>query len=99
VKKHLAMFIEQKENLLQQKSSKDDSLSTPQHTPTAVPKLKQQKRLNTSYNFYNSYYIYKYLKKFICMYTASVVEGLESMTSNPVTFLAWVRSPGDALVV
>ncbi|XP_060562986.1 uncharacterized protein LOC132722494 [Ruditapes philippinarum] len=43
VKKHLAMFIEQKENLLQQKSSKDDSLSTPQHTPTTVPKLKQQK--------------------------------------------------------
>jgi hypothetical protein len=31
--------------------------------------------------------------------TASVVEGLESMTSNPVTSLAWVRSPGDALVV
>jgi hypothetical protein len=30
--------------------------------------------------------------------TASVVEGLESMTSNPVTSLAWVRSPGDALV-
>jgi hypothetical protein len=30
---------------------------------------------------------------------ASVVEGLESMTSNPVTSLAWVRSPGDALVV
>jgi hypothetical protein len=28
--------------------------------------------------------------------TASVVEGLESMTSNPVTSLAWVRSPGDA---
>jgi hypothetical protein len=31
--------------------------------------------------------------------TASVVEGLESMTSNPGTSLAWVRSPGDALVV
>jgi hypothetical protein len=28
-----------------------------------------------------------------------VVEGLESMTSNPVTSLAWVWSPGDALVV
>jgi hypothetical protein len=32
-------------------------------------------------------------------FTASVVEGLESMTSNPVDSLAWVRSPGDALVV
>jgi hypothetical protein len=32
-------------------------------------------------------------------YTASMVEGLETMTSNPVTSLAWVRSPGDALVV
>jgi hypothetical protein len=31
--------------------------------------------------------------------TATVVEGLESMTSNPVTSLAWVRSPGDTLVV
>jgi hypothetical protein len=31
--------------------------------------------------------------------TASVVEGLESMISNPVTSLAWIRSPGDALVV
>jgi hypothetical protein len=31
--------------------------------------------------------------------TASVVEGFESMTSNPVTSLAWVLSPGDALVV
>jgi hypothetical protein len=31
--------------------------------------------------------------------TASLVEGLESMTSNPVTSLAWVPSPGDALVV
>jgi hypothetical protein len=28
-----------------------------------------------------------------------VVEGLESMTSNPVTSLAWVRIPGDVLVV
>jgi hypothetical protein len=28
-----------------------------------------------------------------------VVEGLESMTPNSVTSLAWVRSPGDALVV
>jgi hypothetical protein len=28
-----------------------------------------------------------------------MVEGLESMTSNPVTSLVWVRSPGDALVV
>jgi macrodomain Ter protein organizer (MatP/YcbG family) len=33
------------------------------------------------------------------MVTASMVEGLESMTSNPVTSLAWVRSPGDSLVV
>ncbi|XP_060583957.1 NXPE family member 3-like isoform X2 [Ruditapes philippinarum] len=32
-------------------------------------------------------------------WTASVVEGLESMTSNPATSLAWVRSPRDALVV
>jgi hypothetical protein len=31
--------------------------------------------------------------------TASVVEGLESMTSNPVTSLARVWSPGDALVI
>jgi hypothetical protein len=31
--------------------------------------------------------------------TASVVEGLESMTSYPVNSLAGVRSPGDALVV
>jgi hypothetical protein len=31
--------------------------------------------------------------------TASVVKGLESMTTNPVTSLAWVRSPEDALVV
>jgi hypothetical protein len=31
--------------------------------------------------------------------TASVVERLESMTSNPVTSLAWVRSQGDDLVV
>jgi hypothetical protein len=31
--------------------------------------------------------------------TVSVVEGLESMTCNPVTSLAWVRSPGDAFVV
>jgi hypothetical protein len=30
---------------------------------------------------------------------ASVVEGLESMTSYPVTSLAWVRSPGGASVV
>jgi hypothetical protein len=29
--------------------------------------------------------------------TASVVEGLESITSNPVTSLVWVRSPGDAI--
>jgi hypothetical protein len=38
---------------------------------------------------------------FIMVINASVVEGLESMTSNPVTSesLAWVRSPGDALVV
>jgi hypothetical protein len=28
-----------------------------------------------------------------------VVKGLEYMTSNPVTSLAWVRSPGDTLVV
>jgi hypothetical protein len=33
------------------------------------------------------------------IWTTSVVEGLESMTSNPVTSLARVRSPGDALVV
>jgi hypothetical protein len=33
------------------------------------------------------------------IYIFQVVEGLESMTSNPVTSLAWVRSPGDALVV
>jgi hypothetical protein len=33
------------------------------------------------------------------VFTASVVEWLESMTSNPVTSLAWVRSPGDAYVV
>ena len=33
------------------------------------------------------------------MITASVVEWLESMTSNQLTSLAWVRSPGDALVV
>jgi hypothetical protein len=33
------------------------------------------------------------------LYAASVVEGLESMISNPVTSLAWVRSPGVALVV
>jgi hypothetical protein len=26
-------------------------------------------------------------------------KGLGAMTSNPVTSLAWVRSPGDALVV
>jgi hypothetical protein len=32
-------------------------------------------------------------------YTVSVVEGIESMTSNPVTSRAWVQSPGDALVV
>jgi hypothetical protein len=31
--------------------------------------------------------------------TASVVKGLESMTSNPVTSLVWVQSLGDALVV
>jgi hypothetical protein len=31
--------------------------------------------------------------------TAFVVEGLESMTSNQVTSLALVRSPGDVLVV
>jgi hypothetical protein len=31
--------------------------------------------------------------------TASVVEGIESMTSITVTSLAWVRSPGDALLV
>jgi hypothetical protein len=31
--------------------------------------------------------------------TTSVIEGLESMTSNPVTSLALVRSPGNALVV
>jgi hypothetical protein len=30
---------------------------------------------------------------------SSVVKGLESMTYNPVTSLAWVRLPGDALVV
>jgi hypothetical protein len=30
---------------------------------------------------------------------ASVVEWLEWMTSNPVTFLVWVLSLGDALVV
>jgi hypothetical protein len=28
-----------------------------------------------------------------------VVERLELMTSNPVIPLAWVRSPGDAMVV
>lgn len=43
VKQHLAIFIEQKENLLQQKSSKDDSASTPQHTPSGGSKLKPQK--------------------------------------------------------
>jgi hypothetical protein len=31
--------------------------------------------------------------------TASVVEGLESMTYNLVNSLAWVRSPGNAMVV
>ena len=30
---------------------------------------------------------------------ASLVEWLESPPSNSVTSLAWVRSPGDALVV
>jgi hypothetical protein len=35
----------------------------------------------------------------IIIMTASVVDGLESLTSNPVTSLALVRSPGDALVV
>ncbi|XP_053385180.1 serine/threonine-protein kinase Nek4-like isoform X2 [Mercenaria mercenaria] len=46
VKKHLAMFIQQKENLLQQKSSKDDSTSstsTPQHTPSGGLKQKVPK--------------------------------------------------------
>jgi hypothetical protein len=28
-----------------------------------------------------------------------LADGLESMNSNPVTSLAWVRSQGDALVV
>jgi hypothetical protein len=32
----------------------------------------------------------------IQLFTASMVEGLESMTSNPVTSLARVSSPGDA---
>jgi hypothetical protein len=38
-------------------------------------------------------------KTHIALEAASVVEGLESMTSNLVTSLAWVRSPGDTLVV
>ena len=29
----------------------------------------------------------------------SMVVWLESLTSNPVTCVTWVRSPGDALVV
>jgi hypothetical protein len=41
----------------------------------------------------------EYLVIYSGLTTASVVEGLESMTSNPVTSLTWVRSPGDALVV
>ena len=37
---------------------------------------------------------------YICnMLTFSVVEWLESHTCNPVTSLAWVRYPGDTLVV
>jgi hypothetical protein len=40
-----------------------------------------------------------FLSLFKTNVTVSVVEGLDSMTSNPVTSLAWVRSPGDALVV
>jgi hypothetical protein len=31
--------------------------------------------------------------------TAYVVEGLESMTSNPITSLAWVRTPGDGFLL
>jgi hypothetical protein len=42
-------------------------------------------------------YVCMYVCMHACMYvciimTASVVEGLESMTSNPVTSLAWLRS-------
>jgi hypothetical protein len=36
---------------------------------------------------------------YVLLFTGSVVEGLESMTSNPVISLAWVGSLGDALVV
>jgi hypothetical protein len=46
----------------------------------------------SSEHFYLVYY-------YVDVATASMVEGLESMTSNPVTSLARVRSLGDALVV
>jgi hypothetical protein len=43
-------------------------------------------------NTVNSYYTFSNfnVKKALIIVTTSVVEGLESMTSNPVTSLAWV---------
>jgi hypothetical protein len=54
---------------------------------------------NAQKPFTNSDKIRQLKKVLYVILAASVVDGLKSMTSYPVTSLAKVRSPGDALVV
>jgi hypothetical protein len=81
--------INEKENTLPQKNHQNKNNNNTNNKRTRIYYF--QNALKSTITYY-IIITYEYL-------IASVVEGLESMTSNPVTSLAWVRTPGGALVV